>query len=182
MPLDILIEGLLFYKSAPQKKATLRKVYSVTAEELQVALDALSARLESGALRVIETDTEIQLVTAPELAPFIEDLRKNEIKNDIGKAGAETLAIILYRAPITRTEIDRIRGVNSSFILRNLLIRGLIERSQNKQGSGYSFSITPSLLAHLGVTETRDLTDFARVTDALEHFVAEQETVTETMV
>jgi segregation and condensation protein B len=180
MPLDILIEGLLFYKSAPQKKATLRKVYSVTNEELQVALEVLSARLMSGALRLIETETEIQLVTAPELVPFIEDIRKNEIKNDIGKAGAETLAIILYRSPVTRAEIDRIRGVNSSFILRNLLIRGLIERTQNKQGSGYTFSITPSLLAHLGVTSTRELTDFARVTDALEQFVIEQEVVTET--
>lgn len=181
MPLDILIEGLLFYKSAPQKKATLRKVYSVSSEDLQVALDMLSTRLQSGALRLIETDTEIQLVTSPELAPFIEDIRKNEIKNDIGKAGAETLAIILYRAPITRVEVDRIRGVNSSFILRNLLIRGLIERSQNKQGSGYTFSVTPNLLAHLGVSSTRELTDFARVTDALEQFVVDQEAVTETI-
>jgi segregation and condensation protein B len=181
MPLDILIEGLLFYKSAPQKKSTLLKVYSVSEDDLRIALDVLSTRLQSGATRLLETDTEIQLVTAQELAPFIEDIRKSEIKSDIGKAGAETLAIILYRGPISRSEIDRIRGVNSSFILRNLLIRGLVERNQNKQGSGYTFSMTPQLLAHLGVTHTRELTDFARVTDALEMFMADKEAVEDTV-
>ena len=178
MPLDILIEGLLFYKSAPQKKANLIKVYSVAEADLDAALTILSVRLKSGATRLLQTATDVTLVTAPELAPFIEDIRKADIKNDIGKAGAETLAIILYRSPITRGEIDRIRGVNSSFILRNLLVRGLIERSQTKQGSGYSFSCTPALLAELGTTDVRSLTDFARITDALESF--DQQHVTET--
>lgn len=182
MPLDILIEGLLFYRSAPQKKALLEKMYDVSSEDFCRALDALRARLTTGATRLLETDTDIELVTAPELAPFIEALRKGDIKSDIGKAGAETLAIILYRNPITRSEIDRIRGVNSSFILRNLLIRGLIERSQTKQGSGYTFSITPSLIAHLGVTDTHELTDFARITDALETFTEEHEPVTDTTI
>lgn len=175
MPLDILIEGLLFYKSAPQKKSSLLKVYSVTPEDLQVAITALTQRLVTGATRLIETDTEIELVTAPELAPFIEDVRKAEIKSDIGKAGAETLAIILYRGAVTRSDIDRVRGVNSSFILRNLLIRGLVERKESVRGSGYSFTITPALLAKLGVTHARELSDFAKVTDALETFVAAAE-------
>ena len=178
MPLDILIEGLLFYRSVPQKKALLQKMYGVSTEDFRAALDALKARLTTGATRLLETDSDIELVTAPELAPFIEALRKGDIKSDIGKAGAETLAIILYQNPITRSEIDRIRGVNSSFILRNLLIRGLIERSQSKQGSGYAFTITPSLLAHLGVADTRELSDFVKITDALETF--SHEVVTET--
>ena len=180
MPLDILIEGLLFYRSAPQKKAALEKMYNVSTEDFRGALDALKARLVSGATRLLETATDVELVTAPELAPFIEALRKGDIKSDIGKAGAETLAIILYRNPITRSEIDRIRGVNSSFILRNLLIRGLVERSQSKQGSGYAFGVSPALLAHLGVTDARALTDLARITDALETF--SHETVTDTTV
>ena len=124
MPIDVLIEGFLFYKSAPQKKQVMIKLFDISEEDFRQALDILSERLKSGATRLIETDSEIQLVTCPEMAPIIESLRKNELKADIGKAGAETLAIILYRAPISRSEIDRIRGVNSSFILRNLLIRG----------------------------------------------------------
>jgi segregation and condensation protein B len=170
MPLDILIEGLLFYKSAPQKKASLLKLYDVSAEDLTIAITHLSARLQSGATRLVETDTEISLATAPELAPFIEQIRKADIKNDIGKAGAETLSIVLYRGPVSRSEIDRIRGVNSSFILRNLLIRGLIERNANAKGSGYTFSVTPALLSQLGVTSTGNMPEFARITDALEQF------------
>ncbi len=170
MPLDILIEGLLFYKSAPQKKASLVKLYSVSAEDLAIAIKHLSERLQTGALRLVETDTEISLATAPELAPFIEQIRKADIKNDIGKAGAETLSIVLYRGPISRSEIDRIRGVNSSFILRNLLIRGLIERNANGKGSGYTFSVTPALLAQLGVPSTNSLPEFSRITSALEQF------------
>jgi segregation and condensation protein B len=175
MPVDILIEGLLFYKSAPQKKTTVLKLFGITEEELHSAVAILSDRLKSGATRLIQTDTEIQLVTAPELAPIIEALRKNELKADIGKAGAETLAIILYQAPVSRADIDRIRGVNSSFILRNLQIRGLIERIPAEQGSGYRYTISPTLLAHLGVTQKHELPDFARVADALEKF-SESET------
>ncbi len=171
MPLDILLEGLLFYKSQPLKKAYITKQFGVSEADLRATLDTLHTRLEGGATRLLETDTEIELVTAPALASFIEELRKQDIKSDIGKAGAETLAIILYRGPISRSDIDRVRGVNSSFILRNLLIRGLIERGE-KKGSGYLFQITPSLLAHLGANRKEQLTDFERITDALENFVA----------
>jgi segregation and condensation protein B len=174
MPLDILIEGLLFYKSQPLKKAYLAKQFGVSETDLQTTLDTLRTRLEAGATRLLETDNEVELVTAPALASFIEELRKQDIKSDIGKAGAETLAIILYRGPISRSEIDKIRGVNSSFILRNLLIRGLIERGE-KKGSGYLFSITPSLLSHLGTPRKEELTDFARITDAIENFTNTQE-------
>ncbi len=171
MPLDILLEGLLFYKSQPLKKAAVLKQFGVSEAELATTIAVLQNRLETGATRLLETESEIELVSAPALAPFIEELRKADIKNDIGKAGAETLAIVLYRGPISRSEIDKIRGVNSSFILRNLLIRGLIERGE-KKGSGYLFSITPSLLAHLGASRKEDLKDFARITDALETFTA----------
>lgn len=172
MPIDILIEGLLFYKSAPQKKSVVMKLFGVGEADLQSALQILSERLKTGATRLIETTDEVQLVTAPDLAPIIEAMRKNELKADIGKAGAETLAIILYQEPISRSAIDRIRGVNSSFILRNLQIRGLVDRIPNKQGSGYEFVVSPALLAHLGIEKKHDLPDFARIADSLENFTA----------
>lgn len=173
MPLDILIEGLLFYRGTPLKKVSLCKEFEVDDAGLSNAIEVLRTRLEVGALRLVETDSEIMLSTTPELAPFIEQIRKADLKKDIGKAGAETLAIILYRKSVSRGEIDHIRGVNSSFILRNLMTRGLIERQPAPKGSGYVFSITPALLAHLGVTRSEELTDFARITDALENFTTE---------
>ncbi|USN87904.1 MAG: SMC-Scp complex subunit ScpB [Candidatus Nomurabacteria bacterium] len=173
MPIDVLIEGFLFYKSAPQKKRTVMKIFDISEEDFTTAMMTLHERLKSGATRVIETDHDIQLVTAPELAPVIEELRKNEMKNDIGKAGAETLAIILYQSPVSRGEIDRIRGVNSSFILRNLLIRGLIEKEKDVKSNQTKFVISPALLAELGVTRKQELPDFAQIADTLEKFSAD---------
>jgi len=128
--------------------------------------------LNGGAVQLSMTETEVQLVTAPELDELIEGVRKDELKRDIGKAGAETLAIVLYKGPISRVEIDRIRGVNSAFILRNLMIRGLVERGT--EGKSHTFSLTPTLLAHLGVTHKTELSNYATVLDQLEKFEQEQ--------
>lgn len=168
MPLDVLIEGLLFYKASPQNKVTLMKLFGCPDDELHEALEKLRGRLENSAIRVLESETEVQLVTAPELSDFITSLQKNELSADIGKAGAETLAIVLYKEPITRTEIDRIRGVNSSFILRNLLTRGLIERETVKGTQRYK--ISTQLLQHLGVGQKYELPRFAEFMNAIESF------------
>ena len=175
MNLDVLIEGLLFYKAAPQDKKKLMKLFAVGEEEFSAAIEILKSRLQNGAIRLIETDKEIQLTTASELSTFIESLRKNDLTGDIGKAGAETLAIILYREPISRVEIDRIRGVNSSFILRNLLMRGLIIR-ESITGQGYQFRISPNLLQHLGVTNKQELPNFGKIMDTLDSFDTEKQT------
>ena len=169
MTLDVLIEGLLFYKAAPQNKEKLMKLFAVDKEEFNSAVRILNTRLQSGAVRLTETDTEIQIVTAPELSEFIESLRKSDVTGDIGKAGAETLAIILYREPISRVEIDRIRGVNSSFILRNLLMRGLISR-ESITGNGFQFRVTPNLLNHLGVTSKQNLPNFSEFMNSIDAF------------
>lgn len=169
MTLDILIEALLFYKAAPQNKQKLKQLFAVPEEEFSAALEALKERLQGGATRLIETETDIQLATAPELSDFIESLRRDDLTGDIGKAGAETLAIILYREPISRAEIDRIRGVNSAFILRNLLMRGLISR-ESITGNGYRFRITPALLQHLGITDKRALPHYSDFMSAIDAF------------
>lgn len=169
MPLDVLVEAVLFYKATPQKKTSLQKLFAVeNGDEWSAALERLRSRLQSGATRLVETETELSLTTAPELGEFIETLRKNELKGDIGKAGAETLAIILYKEPVTRAEIDRIRGVNSSFIIRNLLVKGLIEREAT--GNTFQFRITPDLLQHLGVSSKHNLPRFSEFMNAIETF------------
>ncbi len=175
MPLDILIEAVLFYKATPQKKSALQKLFAVDDEAWTIATEQLRHRLEFGATRLVETETEISLSTAPELSEFIETMRKGELKGDIGKAGAETLAIILYKEPVSRAEIDRIRGVNSSFILRNLLIKGLVTREA--VGNSYHFKITPELLQHLGAATKSELPRFSEFLNAVEAFNATPEIV-----
>ncbi len=171
MPLDILIEAVLFYKAAPQKTSSLKKLFDVSDEDWVLAIEQLRSRLEFGAIRLVETATEISLSTAPELSEFIESLQKGELKGDIGKAGAETLAIILYKEPVSRAEIDRVRGVNSSFILRNLLVKGLIQREA--AGNSYQFRISPALLQHLGVAKKSELPRFSEFMNAIDTFKAE---------
>ena len=173
MELTAQLEGLLFYRSVPVNKTDLSQLLNLTEEQLGVVLSDLAARLETGGTRLLITDKEVQLVTAPELDELIESIRRDELSRDIGRAGAETLAIILYREPISRAEIDLIRGVNSSFILRNLMIRGLINRSMSQDGlRSYLYSITPSLLAHLGITKKTDLSGYEEMTVKLNSFVA----------
>ncbi len=171
MQLDVLIEGLLFYTAVPQKKKRVQEIFAVGADEFKAALERLKTRLDSGATRLLETDSELQLVTAPELSEFVQSLRKNELSQDIGKAGAETLAIVLYREPVTRGEIDKIRGVNSAFILRNLMTRGLVERRAIK--NTHEFSISASLLQHLGVTHKHELPQFGEFMSRIDEFSSE---------
>ncbi len=175
MNLDQLIEGVLFYKTEPMKKVALAEFFSADPEEIDAALTTLTARLSAGATRIVTTDSTVQLMTAPELADTIERLKKDELKGDIGKAGAETLAIILYRGPISRIEVDRIRGVNSTFILRNLLVRGLIERRDHPSDPrSFTYAITPALLGNLGIARREELPEFADILNALDVFEKEQ--------
>lgn len=171
MPPDVAIEGLLFYKSTPQKRAFVMNQLNMSPEQFEAALTVLRERLARGATRLVETSDSLALMTAPELAPLIETMRRDELRAEIGKAGIETLAIILYREPISRAEIDRIRGVNSSFSLRALLLRGLIDRRPGPGGS-HLFSATPALYAHLGITHKHELPNFSTYLTALENFEA----------
>ena len=174
MELEQQIEAVLFYRTKPVAIAWLLKFFDTDEETLGNALVSLQSRLRSRGIRLVVADNhEVQLVTAPEFASTIEALQKDDLKRDIGSAGAETLAIILYRGPISRTEIDRIRGVNSSFILRNLQIRGLIERAGTSSDRSATYVTTPALMAHLGIEQKEQLEDYNTIAAALDTFAAE---------
>ncbi len=175
MTLEATIEAILFWKAEPITIARLSTLAKASKEEVSSALDALTESLSGRGLALIRSGDEVELRTAPEASAVIESLTKDELMRDLGKAGLETLSIILYRHPIKRSEIDYIRGVNSSFILRNLLMRGLIERIVEKEGEagkgrGFSYRPTIELLSHLGVSRVEDLPDHARIVAELAAF------------
>jgi len=180
MTLETKLEALLFWKGEPMALKKVQAALGCTTEELEAALKALEASLATRGLRVMRNgegaSAELEMRTAPEVSDLITKLTKDELVRDLGKAGLETLSIILYKGPVKRSEIDYIRGVNSSFILRNLLIRGLIDRNTMKEGEGrgYSYSPTIDLLAHLGVAKIEDLPKFTKVKAELEAFAAEE--------
>lgn len=168
MSLDRSIEAVLFYKAGPIKRSVLAKLLETDEKALNEALIVLGGRLATGATTVVSTDEEVTLAVAPKYDGLIEGLRKDELRRDIGKAGAETLAIVLYRSPVTRAEIDRVRGVNSSYILRSLETRGLVERRTGKRQGEYV--PTTELLRHLGIREKTEMPEYANVMNALEAF------------
>jgi segregation and condensation protein B len=101
------------------------------------------------------------MATKPENAAHVEAFTKSALTESLSKAALEVLAIIAYRAPVTRAEIDAIRGVNCSFTLRNLLLRGLIEREGNPDDSrGYIYRPAFRFLEVLGLSKTSELPDF----------------------
>jgi segregation and condensation protein B len=161
MNLEQKIEAVLFYKNEPLEIKKLSQLLDAKEGETREALKNLSVSLAGRGICLVETDSEISLATAPEMKILIEKIARDEMSSEIGKAGLETLAIVLYKGPVSRREIDYIRGVNSAFILRNLCIRGLIEREldpKDQRISRYKSSL--SLLAHLGVKKTEELPEF----------------------
>lgn len=172
MNLDSKLEALLFWKGEPMAEKKIAAILGCTVEELAEVSKALEANLLIRGLRLMRHEGELELRTAPEASDLITTLTKEELMRDLGKAGLETLSIILYKGPIKRSEIDYIRGVNSSFIVRNLLVRGLVERIAEKEGDkrGFLYSPTIDLLAHLGVAKREDLPDYEKTKAELEAF------------
>jgi segregation and condensation protein B len=162
------IEGILFYAARPMTYAELAKATGIPEAGIKDGLLRLRDALSARGIALIEERDTVALMTAPALAEKIEAMRKEELKRDIGKAGAETLAIIAYLGSATRTEIDFIRGVNSTFILRNLMVRGLIERTDNENDRrSFAYKPTLELYAHLGITRKEDLPHYAEMLEEI---------------
>lgn len=167
MTIDAKIESLLFFKTEPVSVKDLAKMLNVSEDEILSGINLLEEKLSGRGICLLKKDDSVMLGTAPEMSAVVEDLIKEELNRDLGKAGLETLAIVLYRGPILKSEIDYIRGVNSGFILRNLLVRGLVEKEQNKTGRGFVYKPTFDLMQHLGVAEIQKLPDFEEINNAL---------------
>lgn len=179
MNTDSYIEALLFWKGEAMSIRELEKALSKKEADVVAALLRLEEALAGRGLVLVRTETAVELRTAPEAGALIEALRKEELSKDLGKAGLETLSIVLYNSPITRAEIDYIRGVNSTFIVRNLLIRGLIEREQNKKDQrSFLYKPTFELLSFLGIRRIEDLPEYHAVEEELKAYTARQETAT----
>ncbi|KKS37692.1 MAG: Segregation and condensation protein B [Parcubacteria group bacterium GW2011_GWD2_42_14] len=174
MALEQKLEAVLFYKGESETKTKLAKLLGVTPEEIEEAAIKLGTALSSRGIRLLQVQDQLELVTAPEASEAVNNVRKEELVRDLGKAGSETLAVVLYRGPVSRADIDYIRGVNCAFILRNLQVRGLVQKISNPQNSrSFLYEATPDLLKHLGVTEISSLPDYQVMREELEKFESE---------
>ncbi|OGG62412.1 hypothetical protein A3C87_02280 [Candidatus Kaiserbacteria bacterium RIFCSPHIGHO2_02_FULL_49_34] len=174
MDISNRILGVLFYSTEPITRDTLASMLAVEREVLDKGIEELQSDFASRGIRTLTEGDTVALVTAPELAETIDTIRKDALSRDIGKAGAETLAIVVYHGRVSRARIDAIRGVQSSAIVRSLLVRGLIERIAG-EGRSPEYAASPQLLAHLGVTNRGELADFHEVMSALTSFTEDLE-------
>jgi segregation and condensation protein B len=166
------LEALLFAMGRPVSRSELAKKLTATDDQLEEAIVALNNRLTHG-ITLVDDGHTIELRTSAVAANIIEQIQKEENSRDIGKAGLEALAAILYRGPLTRADIDFIRGVNSSQTLRTLTMRGLIRRVENPKDQGgrqgsFIYELTTELLAYLGIATRAQVPEYDSVRQKLE--------------
>lgn len=163
-PLPSQIESLLLFKGGAVPIKELVEALKVPEEEVVEALRTLKTELEGRGIRLIEEGTRVALGTAPETKALIESVRRDELEGQIGRAGLETLSVIIYQGPVSRADIEYVRGVNVSTTLRSLLMRGLIERIDHPTDArSFQYQITPELVAYFGLSSISELPNYAAV-------------------
>lgn len=171
--LDIVLESLLFAAGEPLSVERLAKITGRTPSDVRLALGELTRRLTHGITLVMNGSTAA-LAIAPGNEKVITEFLGDPSEREIGQAGLEVLAILLYQGPSTRATIDYIRGVNSSSSVRTLLIRDLIERERSDDAREVVYRPTIALLEYLGVTDGSTLPEATELSAALKEFIARQ--------
>jgi len=168
MNLESKIEAILFWKGESITRKRLAEILKVEESAINESLEKLKESLNGRGIVLLEKDNQVMLGTAPELSEMIEDLQKEELNKDLSKASLETLSIVLYKNGASRADIDYIRGVNSSFTLRALSIRGLVEKiTDPKDNRRYIYRPSFELLSFMGVKSVEELPDYAEVNNSI---------------
>jgi len=154
-----LLESLLFVAGEPVTVAQLARALEVPADAVELALAALTALYRERGLRVQRHGETVQLVSAPEAAHVVGRFLGVQASGRLSSAALEVLAIIAYRQPLTRAQIDAIRGVDSSGTVRALLARDLVAEAGRLDSVGrpIRYATTPAFLQHFGLTSLADL-------------------------
>jgi segregation and condensation protein B len=176
MDLESKIEGLLFYKGEDVEVKKLAELLGVSIEEIEESLKKLEQSLSGRGLVLVRKDNSIVLGITGELSSLIESIRKEEITKELTKSSLETLSIVLYKNGVSRSEIDYIRGVNSSFILRNLLVRGLIEKIVDpKDSRRFLYRPTFDAITFMGISSVEQLPNYDAVLAQLQEVIKQEE-------
>ena len=153
-PTTKALEALLFAAPGLSSVEQLSQALNVSKSEVEQSLEALSAHLtlEHG-LRLQKIRNQYQLITAPEHAEMIEKFLGLEVTSRLTQAALEVLAIVAYKQPTTRPEIDSIRGVNSDGVVKSLLAKGLIEELGRSEAIGRPilYGVTNEFFQHFGL-------------------------------
>jgi segregation and condensation protein B len=177
------IESLLFVSAKPMSLKQLAELIEAKTELIAEAGDELvnEYKDKQKGIQIVKNNSQYQMVSSPENSDIIKKFIKDETTGELSRPSLETLTIIAYRGPINKLDLERIRGVNCSLILRNLLLRGLIETNVDKQKKDTFYSVTIDFIRFLGINDVKELPDFEKLSreEALDNAI-EQEKIEQT--
>lgn len=155
------IECLLFVSKEPVSVKTLAQILEIGAEDVLALVRELQQEYRDRGIQIQEIALGFQMCTRPEFAPYIEQLYKPQASYGLSRAALETLAIIAYKQPITRAEVEAIRGVKIDSSLGTLVEKNLVREVGRKEGPGRPmlFGTTQSFMKYFGLKDLADLPD-----------------------
>jgi segregation and condensation protein B len=156
--LENILEALLFTYG---EKISIKKLSEITKKpktDLVLALNNLKVLLSERGIKLVNKEDYYQLVADKSSSEYIEKLIKSEIQEELTQASLEVLAITAYKGPVSKNQIETIRGVNSSYALRNLALRGLVEKDVSDKSFLYKISL--SALRKLGIENVDELPEY----------------------
>lgn len=164
LSLTAQIEALLFVAVEPVTPGQLATVLETTSTQVNNALDELHASFQTRGLRLQRHNGRVQLTTAPETSEAIERFLGLEATSHLSRAALETLSIVAYQQPVTRPQVDSVRGVNSDGVMRSLLSKGLIQEGGRAEGPGRPilYHTSPEFLQHFGLNSLTELPPLER--------------------
>jgi len=159
------IESLLFLSNRPLSIKKLAELTERSKTEIETVLETLKKDYNESerGIKIIFNDDQVQMTTTQESSAVVEKFLKEELTGEMTRPQLEALTIIAYRGPITKMELEQIRGVNCSLILRNLAMRGLIESKLDRKIDANVYEVTLDFTRYLGLTNTKELPDYERL-------------------
>ncbi len=172
------LESILFVATRPLTAKKLAELIVAKPEEVESELAAISKDLEDrgGGFRLLKAGKEWQMASSPGAGKIVQDFLHEEVTGELTRPQLEALTIVAYRGPFTKPEIEAIRGVNCSLILRNLMIRGLVSQEDGRDPLMSKYQISMDFIRYLGLSRVEDLPDYERLHKApeLDRLLAEQ--------
>lgn len=169
------IESLLFISAKPMTIKQLSDLTKKKRDEIKKAGDELVEEYKESkrGVQIIKNGSKYQMVSSPENAKLVQEFIKDETTGELSRPSLEALTIIAYRGPVSKIDLDRIRGVNCALIIRNLLLRGLIEAKHDKQKNETYYTVTFDFIRFLGIRDVNELPDYERLSkdDSITRFL-----------
>ena len=182
-----IVEAILFVTGNAVEKREICRAMEIMEDELEETLDAMESGydFDRRGLRLLRFGAHVQLATRPDYAPYVEKLLQPVQKQSLSSAIMETLAVIAYRQPVTKAEIEQIRGVKCDYSVQSLTVKGLIEEVGRKEtlGRPILYGTTDAFLRHFCISSLSDLPeiDFSKLAEKLGGGKTEEENAEEFM-